>query len=251
MGSFLANNGINIIILILSILAAFFIRQFSVIVNDIFDLEIDKISNKDRPLVKGVIKRGEFTDFGLLFLILALVYTILINNNLALFLVLLSLFLVILYSTPPLRLRNTIFSSCFVGIGSSLALFFGYVSQKGIILDSTIFSLGILVFFAVSLGGVIKDFKDYKGDRKNKVKNIYTIFGLTKGKKISLVLIAISFLLPLFLFHQKWYDFLFFIIAALTAALDFQKNENHERVLFYAFLLFLYCFLRLKFGYFL
>lgn len=247
LGALLVSDKVNITLLLSSILATFFIRQFSIILNDIFDLEIDKISNKERPLVSGIITKNEFLDMGLLFLILSLLYTILIKNSLALLLVLLSILLVIVYSAPPLRLRNTIFSSSLIGLGSSLAFLFGYVSQRGE-LGTTILSLGILIFLAVSLGGVIKDRKDYEGDKEGNVRTIYTIFGPKRSRRISLVLIALSFLLPLFLFHQKWHDFLFFAIAALSATIDFKRNENHERILFYAFLVFLYCFLRLKFG---
>ena len=201
---------------------------------------------------KEVMKKKEFLDGGLLFFLFSLGYTMLIGNSVAFILFSISLILLILYSIPPIRLRKTIFGTFIVGMSSSLAFFFGYVSQGGEFPLSgtggtTILSLGLLIFLAVSLSGVIKDRKDYEGDKRDNVKTIYTVFGLEKGKRISLAFVLISFLLPSFLF-QQWHDLLFFFLAALAATSDFKKNENQERVLFYAFLLFLYCFLRLKFG---
>lgn len=245
LGSLLVPDKIDLVILLSTILAAFFLRQFSIIVNDISDLEIDKISNKDRPLVKGILGRGEFLDLGLLFLLLSLAYTLLINP-LALLLVLFSLLLIFLYSLPPFHLRKTIFSTSVIGISSSLAFIFGYISQDSE-LGTTLLPLTILLFLSISLAGVIKDKKDFQGDKKAQVKTIYTLFNPAKAKKISLLFIAIAFLLPLSLFHHR-YDFLVIPTTTFLATLDFQKNENHERILFYAFLLFLYCFLRLKFS---
>ncbi len=245
-GALLAEK-INVVNFFLSLLVVFFIRQFSVILNDIFDKDIDKISNPERPLVKKIFSETEYFELGILFLFLAAVYSVLIKNTLSLFVVAISVFAILLYSVPPFRFRTKIFNTLFVGFGSAMTFLFGYVSQMQTFqIDEKIFSVTLLIFIAISLGDVIKDLKDYEGDRKNNVRNVFTIFGLKKGKKISLYLLFISLLIPLFLFHN-FFDFLFFPLAAIFSTLDFRKNEKHERVLLYSFLVFFYCFLRMKF----
>ena len=245
-GALLAEK-INAVNFIASLLVIFFVRQFSVILNDIFDRKIDETSNPERPLVKKIFNERDYFELGILFLLLAMVYSLLINSTLSFIVVAVSVFSILLYSVPPFHLKNKIYGTAFVGFGSAMTFLFGYVSQvQTLPINDKIFFVTLLIFIAISLGDVIKDFKDYEGERKENVKTLFTVFGLKKGKKISLYLLFASMSIPLFIFHQ-FVDFLFFPLVAILATLDFRKNEKHERVLFYSFLVFFYCFLRMRF----
>jgi 4-hydroxybenzoate polyprenyltransferase len=127
------------------------------------------------------------------------------------------------YSIPPLRLRKRLFSTLFIGWGSSLAFLIGYFNHtriSNISISSDALFLALLIFIAFSVGPLTKDIKDYEGDLKHGVKTFFTVYGIEKGTKIVAVLLGISLLIPLLLFHTIL-DIIFFGLLAFLISLFF------------------------------
>jgi 4-hydroxybenzoate polyprenyltransferase len=151
------------------------------------------------------------------------------------------------YSMPPLRLRKRLFSTLFIGSGSSLAFFIGYFNHTRILeisINSDAILLSILIFIAFSIGPMTKDLKDYQGDLQHGVKTFFTVYGMEKGTKIVAVLLGVSLLIPLLLFH-KIIDIIFFVFVSVLISLIFYLRG--KLVISYAGygIAFSYCVLRL------
>ena len=79
--------------------------QSAVISNDIYDYDIDIVSNTDRPLVTQAIPISEYKLVAKLFTIVALTISFCINETFFFFILLYHL-LAFLYSVPPIRIRR-------------------------------------------------------------------------------------------------------------------------------------------------
>lgn len=236
-------------IVILSILTVVFAWCYTVLINHIFDREIDKKSGEQRVTTENMLTISQIKQLSILFAILSFLFASLLNYEIFI-LTIIALVLGTLYSVPPFRLRNRIFSSLFIGVGSSIAFFIGTVtpsvsySKTGLLLlTPTIpfhaFLIGVVICFALSIGTIIKDVKNYEGDKKSGVRNIFTIYGMEKGVSIASVLLFISFLSPLLLFYQM-FDFLVIIPFGVVTMLLFKKLKKVEITFILYFIMVVY-----------
>lgn len=214
---------------ILKILIIFFLWQYTVIVNRIYD---EKITGKKDFFVALLLLAGSLIlSFisGIVFLILSALYIIAGTA----------------YSVPPFRMRNYTFSTLFIGIGSVLAFLIGYYANFSTPFTYQILIYCIMIFIATSLGSAIKDLKDYEKDKEDGIRNIFTVFGPKRGKRISYILLLITFLVPSLLFSLPA-DVLVFMVLGLISVWIFMKFEDFRPVMLLAFLVLLYCVLRLN-----
>jgi 4-hydroxybenzoate polyprenyltransferase len=239
-----------------SILLGIIMWQTAVMSNDVFDIEIDRISSKDRPLVAGTIKKS--TYIGIVHLLSIFVWGVVILIGLVPFLITLILYIMLLlYNTPPYRMRNYTSSSIFIGLTSMLIYFLGYFTSnfeslqnalpgnavfmlsvsptKAITQDALV--IGLLILCVLSVSPILTQLKDYEGDKKAGVRTIYTVYGLKKGKNIATLLLPILFLTPLLLFHNVL-DVVFLIILTTIATITFHKKGDVTPV-FGCYLIFL------------
>lgn len=168
---------------------------FSAITNNMADIEIDKICNKDRPLVSSVISLSDYKKLAWIFLCLALAYALAVNFK-VFFLILFCIGNYFLYSMPPLRLKRIPFLSKLSILINSWALiilgfnglnnlnilyFLKFVQDFGEKFDN-FFLLGGLFLFSCLLAINFIDIKDYEGDKKEKIKTLPVLMGLARGK---------------------------------------------------------------------
>ncbi len=232
--------------IITSILAVVLIWQFTSLINDIYDKRIDQISNKQRPLVNGLMNESQYLNIALIFLIIALGFGAFLGT-IPLILTAVGLALGAMYSVPPVRLKNHILSSCIIGAGSSIAFLIGFYSPDfgdnvGILTLKTLL-IAIVIFFSLSMAPLTTDLKDYYGDKKMNVKTLFTVYGREKGKKITSVFLFLTFLIPLVLYH-KIIDIALFVGLASFAVIAFYKKEYFPGVIMSYVIVFFYCFLK-------
>ena|GEM_PF-6372280 len=214
---------------------------FGIILNDIYDVEIDKKSKKGRPLITKEILTKTYYSVAVVCAILALGSTLFLASITTL---LISIFILIsvAYSIPPVRLRDYAFSPVVLGAVSAISFLVGAYANSTTY-SPPILLISLLIFIALSLGSTVKDLEDISGDKNAKVRNIFTIYGKEGGKKIVSALIFSSFLVPLVLFMHLQ-DLAFFIIFGAVAAYLFNKKERTGPVMGLFFLALLYCLLR-------
>ena len=217
--------------MIYSLISTLLILSSNMIINDLFDLKIDRINNSDRPLVSGEIKIKE---------------AILLASSLILSTELINIFLL------PQKLQNPIHLSVLFtfiytpilkkilfikniscGLMVAYTVFFGgFVAYNGSGNNKLNFLYQIITF--VFLGSlyneILLDIRDYEGDKKNNISTIATVFGnknaLNFNKKILFLNIYVN-LLYLINLNQIYYSILF-ILLCIPIVSDFYliKPDN-------------------------
>jgi 4-hydroxybenzoate polyprenyltransferase len=148
---------------------------YAKIINDIHDLDIDRISNSRRPLVVGVISDGEARGIATVLLTLSVVLAIPVERDFF-YLWLFIWGLSYLYSTPPFRLRR------FWPVGHAALALVGcgvFMAGSCIARPNDFYTVwarkDILayLFFAFFFLCQIKDLKDIEGDREGGVDNLF------------------------------------------------------------------------------
>jgi 4-hydroxybenzoate polyprenyltransferase len=167
------------------------IFAYAKIINDISDYNIDVLSNKNRMLPIGVIKKNQLQEIKYIFLFYSLLFAIITDYSfIAYWLMFFALSYI--YSIPPYRLKKyyplSFINLSILGIVvfiSGLSLVFheyAYIKlpQKEIVLYVA------LSFFAILH---IKDFKDIDSDKKNKIFSLVHVFKFPKLLAVICVLI--------------------------------------------------------------
>jgi len=190
------NDFLSVIVLCLSL---YFSIMFAICVNDLEDEEIDKISSKERPLIKGDLTRSDFRVMSPVFLVVSLIGAYLAGYY-AFFCILTFTSLYYIYSAPPTKLKRIPFFSslliAFCALSQMIAGFFLISHSKEInaLPKRAIVGIVIIIF----LWSHIRDLKDVEGDRAAGISTVPVIFG-QQGFTVVAIMASLAYLLvPLF-----------------------------------------------------
>ena len=241
-------SDIDFIILTISILL---ITMGGYLINDIYDIESDKINKPDKVYITTIIsiKNGQFLYF--LTSITGLIIGLYLSENKNLnhlsgyFIVT----VIILFVYTKILKKLPLIGNVIVALLVSLPIFLVYEFDHSMISIKDIFDnlfLSIIIFFyllfaflTTLIREIIKDLQDIKGDNKLKLKTLPIMIG--KKRTINF-LIFLSFLLQLLLllvlidsFKNDQYLILFFLItlSLLVAYLIYKlrvpfKNNQYQ-----------------------
>lgn len=195
-------------------LAVFFIGAGSMPFNDYFDWEIDKLNHPKRPLATGLFKPIFGLQLGIIFFIIGLILSILINItcfSIGLFAVL----LIIIYE---ISFKNKAFiGNIIVALTTSISFIYGGAIIGNLIKPTFFTIISFLIFLARE---VIMDVRDFEGDKINRVTLPIRI-GRKSSAKLASILILIAmvllFLPNYFGLFSYWYIFLAIPVAIITA----------------------------------
>ncbi|MGM0500654.1 MAG: UbiA family prenyltransferase [Bacillota bacterium] len=190
----------------------FLLSASAMILNDFFDIEVDKINSPDRPLASGLISPTTAVIFTAIITFLGLILSFFINK----IAVLLYIFFWIIGFLYNWKLKEKgLLGNLFVSSSVAVTIILGAIVvdkpwNKAVI----IFSMMLFVF---DLGEEIAaDAMDIVGDKKRNVKSIPILIGRKKALYISFILflsfIFLSFL-PVFL---GLFGISYLIIISLT-----------------------------------
>ena len=162
---------------------------YSMIINDIFDYNIDKINKPNSPLVSGQVRFYE--AIALMMIILKIInyvsYYYLPKNLqkiLQLMLIIVSLYTPILKKIP--LVKNLTCASVV-----SFSLFFSGLPTNNI----NLLLIGSTYIFVGSLmNELLLDVEDYKGDKESKIYTIPVIFGIKNTLKLCLNILRFNIL---------------------------------------------------------
>lgn len=237
----------NVPIIIIAVLLLVFIWQYTVMINDIYDVEIDRLSNVGRPLIAGAVTKEGYANVMFSFAAFSIIFGFILGP-LILALALFCLFLGTIYSVPPFRVRDRIWSSIIIGAGSASAFLIGFFTPNymgvsaSLTMDAILVTL--IIFSALSMAPVLTDLKDYEGDKKANVKSLYTVFGLEEGKKIAAALVPVLFIIPALILNN-FLDIIIFVIFGAAATAIFYKKGDFRGVFGCYFIVIIYCILRI------
>jgi 4-hydroxybenzoate polyprenyltransferase len=193
----------NILAVLVVLMAVEFAWLASVVANDIFDQNIDILTNRHRPLPKKIVPKRTYVAIGLTFFALSLLLAAIVSPTAAALLIGYQSAAWI-YSAPPLRLKRVPFVATFLAaLAGMLVLVSGYLLLAP---DGTLknlpASLVTLLLFAYTCSLPLKDFKDIEGDRAEGVRTIPVLFGESKGKSFVGSGIFLSYVLSVFVLHE-------------------------------------------------
>lgn len=205
-------------------LVIFFTWQCAVIWNDIADINIDRITNRGRPLVIGVVSA---TDYRMMSYVLCS-WVLLFAANTSLHMLGLAFWALIaaaIYSCPPVRLRKN-FSGHLV-IGTSIFFsFYAGLSINNVPTSAMVVKAYIVGAYLGLLGTILslaKDLKDLEGDSREGVANLFTLAGKERGKLLFILLYALVLLSSLFILYKQKLEVVSFVI--LLAYLYYKREK--------------------------
>jgi 4-hydroxybenzoate polyprenyltransferase len=166
---------------IVSVVNTLLITSASMVINDIFDINVDRINSPHRPLITGEVTMKE--AYLLIALLLGgaeyLTFRFLPFN--LQMIVQLAIIQIILY-TPVLKRIFLIKNLSCAGL-VSFSIFFNGLASAGNTLLTTNANFGLLgialslIFFGSWSNEIILDMRDIEGDKNNKIVTIPTLFG--------------------------------------------------------------------------
>jgi len=234
-----------------ALLAVFFAFHFSVVINDLFDIDCDRLSNKDRPLITGALNKKEYLNIGCVFLCLSLLFAYWVSES-CVMIILLFIALYFVYSAQPFRLKRLFpISACIIGLEAVFAFAAGEAALDRPIASS--YFHGYLfwpIFLIFSLGSNIKDLKDVQGDRAMGVVTLPILLGEDAGRKVIAFLVFLSYCLVPYFLRQLFPGTkllllsLCFALASFVYILNKKGKEKIIFVIYFAYVLLLVVLLR-------
>jgi 4-hydroxybenzoate polyprenyltransferase len=243
------NNDYFLFLKVFGILASiFFAFQFSVVTNDVVDVECDKVSNTDRPLVTQVIGKEEYSKVGFVYLAFAFLFSLWVGDACFMMTMIFVAFYAV-YSLPPFRIKKFFLtSSLIIGSEALMAFLIGQLSlQAESSLNFAYAPIWFLVFIVFFLSSSIKDLKDIEGDKCAHVYSLPVLLGARKARALIAFCVFVSYaIIPLVLRLTVVVRIPFFLLpfSFLYGALNFfyiQRSGAKEKniFLFYFFYTFL------------
>ncbi|MFX1527976.1 MAG: geranylgeranylglycerol-phosphate geranylgeranyltransferase [Promethearchaeota archaeon] len=190
-----------IINIILGAITYFFIAASGMVINDIYDIEIDKINRPQRPIPSGRISIHQakiifFITYGV-GIIISIFHSLFfrlgfLNIILAVF------FGFIGWVYAKWGKKSGFFGNLIVSVSFSIGLVYGAILNNALI-PSYIYFFFLTSFFLLLSREVIKGCEDIEGDRELNVKTLAILIGIKKSTKMAITfsfLAIIFFILP-------------------------------------------------------
>ncbi len=181
----------RIIFLFSGIIFAF---QAACVFNDFYDINGDRVSNPDRPLLTGKVSASIYKKWGLFCFFVSVILSYL-AGLVPLILILCCYISAVFYSMPPFRLKrffplNTlvIALNALIAVVAGFSVIAGYETPK---LFPHRVAIMIFVVFMFSIN--IKDIKDREGDLVEGIKTIPTIMGERLARAMIIMLTVLAY----------------------------------------------------------
>ena len=216
---------------IFGFLTASLMMAGTMVANDVYDVEIDKVNSPQRPLASGTVKTGKAVALAVILSSAAIVFAALLG--LWTFLTaLLALALMIYYNT---RGKKTgLIGNAVVSFNVALPFFYGGLAVNKI--SPLLFIFSVVAFLANFGREVAKGIADIKGDSLRQVRTLAVVRGSKAAASASAILFVLAVLLsflPPFLESISW---LYYppVIAAdvgfLYSAYRLTRNQTPENI---------------------
>ncbi len=187
--------GQGICAVLLGGLAAAFLNAASNAINQIFDLEIDRINKPDRPLPSGTINLREAWIFTLVCYVLTFLLAALVNRWFFIIVLFTSL-ITYAYSGPPFRTKRFgVLANVTIAIPRGCLLVVAGWSSIANPMDREPWLLGLVMGLYILGAATTKDFSDMEGDRKYGCMTLPIRYGV----RASAWMISPFFILPFIL----------------------------------------------------
>ena len=188
--------------IILGVLTYFLIAGSGMVINDFYDLEIDRINKPNRPIPRGSVSLKQAKILFILTYGIGVAIAVLHSFlfNLGFINIILAMFFGFIgWVYAKYGKKSGFPGNIIVSVSFSIGLIYGAVLNS-LIIPSYIYFFFLTSFFLLISREVIKGCEDIEGDKKESVKTLAIKIGIKKATYISIVfqiLGIIFFVLPL------------------------------------------------------
>ncbi|KYC45833.1 MAG: Digeranylgeranylglyceryl phosphate synthase [Candidatus Methanofastidiosum methylothiophilum] len=218
----------NLIVYFIGYVALFLIEFATVVSNEYYDYETDKINKNysqftggSRMIVEGNIsfnqaKTAILTSLILVFILM--IFLTIMYNIYTILILSIGVILGLAYTSPPIKFSYRGLGEMDVAVTHSFYIVLaGFLLQTPRIDIVLPWILSIPIFFAVLGGIILAGIPDYKADRETGKRTLTVIFGKKYVYLISSIAIMFSIICCIFLIYYKIIGFasLFFLIAII------------------------------------
>lgn len=195
--------------IILVSLAAALTAAAGNIINDIYDVETDKISHPDRVLVLGDLTKNE-AWYEYLFFNFSSLLIAAYQSPILLIIIIITIGLLFIYSSHLKRLP--LIGNFVIALITSLAFIYGGIAADNVqaAVIPAIFALLINL-----IREIIKDIQDIEGDSKLNFKTFPIRFGINISKQLILSITIALILFTIYPFITNYYKIEYFILVMI------------------------------------
>lgn len=184
--------------IILGFVTGFAICAFSMVVNDYYDIEVDRVNQPTRPLPSGAISKSGAVGLALVMLVVGFGAAALLLNLEAVLIVALYSFLAWLYDFQAKKYG--VAGNLIVASSLAIPFVYGGAISGGRVLDSLLLFMASTSFLAGVGREVVKAMADVEGDKKRGVRSYASVHGFRSAAALGAVfflLAVVTSLLPL------------------------------------------------------
>jgi geranylgeranylglycerol-phosphate geranylgeranyltransferase len=221
----------------LGFLTGFFLCAFSMVVNDIYDVDVDRVNRPDRPLPSGRMTVQSANRLLVLALVAGMACAVLSLNLLA---VAIAAAYAVLSSVYSYRAKKAGFAGNLI-VASSLAIpfIYGGIVSGGSMFSSLLLLMALTAFFSGVGREVVKAMADVEGDQKRGIKSLARNMGAgaaaATGGGFFLLAVVTSWIPLVFRLANEVYTFgvvvpdviFFYLAASITRD---RSSSNAHRV---------------------
>jgi geranylgeranylglycerol-phosphate geranylgeranyltransferase len=189
--------------IILGVFTYFFITGSGMVINDYYDIEIDKINRPERPIPRGSITLKQAKMLWIITILIgigiAILHTILFRIS-YLSIIIATFFAFIGWLYAAWGKKSGFIGNVIVSTSFSIGLIYGAVLNNSNV-PFYIYFFFLTSFFLLLSREIIKGCEDVEGDKKEGVKTLAIRIGINKATKFSLafaILAIVFFILPYF-----------------------------------------------------
>ncbi|MDG6898492.1 MAG: geranylgeranylglycerol-phosphate geranylgeranyltransferase [Nitrososphaerota archaeon] len=177
---------------LLGFLTGFFICAYSMTVNDVYDLEVDKVNRPGRPIPSGRISVGGANRLSVAMLILGAGCSLLSLSAAAVAIAL--AYALLSWAYNAWAKKEGLVGNAIVASSLAIPFVYGGVISNGSIFNSLLLIMALTSFFAGVGREVVKAMADVEGDAKRGVKSV----ARSRGPKAAGSVGAAFFILAIF-----------------------------------------------------
>ena len=201
--------------IIFGILIYFFIAGSGMVINDYYDIEIDKINRPERPIPRGSIslKQAKLLWFAtiLIGVVITFIHSLLFGIGF-LNVIIVAFFAFIGWLYAAWGKKSGFIGNIMVGISFSIGLIFGAV------LNSFNIPIHIYLFFLTSsflliAREIIKGCEDIEGDKEEGIKTLAIQIGIKKATMVSFIFAVLAIICFVLVVFTNILNLLLFLIS--------------------------------------
>ena len=209
-------------------ITGFSISSYSMIINDIYDIEIDKVNQPERPLAKQIISINSALSLSLILLLIGLTSSLIISYY---NIIITAIFSFLSWFYNIWGKKQGIIGNSIVASSMSIPFIFGGIMTGNVSL--LFWSISLIAFLSGMGREIIKTIADVEGDKIKGIKSVSIQFGSRNAMLIACGFIIISILIsfiPVYLnLIQIYYIPLLILTDLILIYSVFLLSKNYSK----------------------